>query len=255
MTENINKIIQFLAKRDIDSLTCEALRQRYGIDSVDLLVVAGNCIPFIAQQAAIAFQNGVAKKLMFSGGVGHTTNVLRKVVNAKFPDLETLGKSEAEIFSDLLFLEFGIPKNEMLLEKTSANTGENARFALRAAKEHGITPQTMIVMQDPALQLRTDATFKLAWKNENTVIINYAAFVPQVISNNGALSFCDNSVWGLWEMDHFISLILGEIPRIIDNENGYGPNGKGFIEHVEVPTSIFNAHELIQSSFGHLTRK
>lgn len=34
------------------------------------------------------------------------------------------------------------------------------------------------------------------------------------------------------------SLALGEIPRLRDDENGYGPRGRGFIAHVDIPEAV-----------------
>lgn len=36
---------------------------------------------------------------------------------------------------------------------------------------------------------------------------------------------------------------MGEIPRLSDDENGYGPKGKDFIAHVDIPTEVKNAFE------------
>ena len=49
----------------------------------------------------------------------------------------------------------------------------------------------------------------------------------------------------MWDIERYISLLMGEIPRLSDNENGYGPKGKGFIAHVEIPDQVSKAfHEL-----------
>jgi hypothetical protein len=42
-------------------------------------------------------------------------------------------------------------------------------------------------------------------------------------------------------MERFVSLILGEIPRLRDDERGYGPKGRGFIAHVDVPDGVLAA--------------
>jgi hypothetical protein len=36
---------------------------------------------------------------------------------------------------------------------------------------------------------------------------------------------------------------MGEIPRLKDDENGYGPRGKGFIGHVDIPKEVLEAYE------------
>ncbi|KAL2444457.1 hypothetical protein ABEF95_016843 [Exophiala dermatitidis] len=42
----------------------------------------------------------------------------------------------------------------------------------------------------------------------------------------------------LWDPQRFFDLIMGEIPRLRDDENGYGPNGKGYIAHVDIPPDV-----------------
>lgn len=45
-------------------------------------------------------------------------------------------------------------------------------------------------------------------------------------------------IHGMWESDRYINLLMGEIPRLRDDENGYGPAGKGFIAHVDIPENV-----------------
>jgi hypothetical protein len=42
----------------------------------------------------------------------------------------------------------------------------------------------------------------------------------------------------LWEMERLCELLVGEVTRLKDDENGYGPKGKGFIGHVDVPAEV-----------------
>lgn len=36
---------------------------------------------------------------------------------------------------------------------------------------------------------------------------------------------------------------MGEIPRLSDDANGYGPNGKNYIAHVDIPENVKIAFE------------
>lgn len=42
-------------------------------------------------------------------------------------------------------------------------------------------------------------------------------------------------------MDRYLSLLLGELPRLRDDESGYGPSGKDFIVHVHFPDDVMAA--------------
>ncbi|MNI99050.1 hypothetical protein D3C73_1580300 [compost metagenome] len=68
------------------------------------------------------------------------------------------------------------------------------------------------------------------------------------------MKFIDNGIYGLWDMQRFISLIMGEIPRLKDDENGYGPNGKGFIGHVDIPKEVLEAYEILLPYYSEYLR-
>lgn len=59
---------------------------------------------------------------------------------------------------------------------------------------------------------------------------------------------------GVWEVDRFISLLLGEIPRLRDDANGYGPAGKDFIDHVDTPQEVEAAWARLCQRYAHLLR-
>ncbi|UNI16567.1 hypothetical protein JDV02_002993 [Purpureocillium takamizusanense] len=51
----------------------------------------------------------------------------------------------------------------------------------------------------------------------------------------------------LWPMGRFLGLVAGEVPRLRDDENGYGPRGKGFIARVCVPAEVERSWEVVRS--------
>ena len=70
----------------------------------------------------------------------------------------------------------------------------------------------------------------------------------------GALSY-DDEIPGMWNMERYISLLLGEIPRLSDNEAGYGPKGKDFIAHVDIPEEVRNAFDELCKEYAGAVRK
>ena len=52
----------------------------------------------------------------------------------------------------------------------------------------------------------------------------------------------------------YVNLLMGEIPRLTDDENGYGPCGKNFIAHVDVPEEVRCAFEQLKTVYGLETR-
>lgn len=43
---------------------------------------------------------------------------------------------------------------------------------------------------------------------------------------------------GLWSLERFIDLLMGEVKRLRDDEAGYGPRGKGYFAHVALPEAV-----------------
>lgn len=60
---------------------------------------------------------------------------------------------------------------------------------------------------------------------------------------DGITTYAEELPSGLWSPERFLSLIMGEIPRLRDDENGYGPLGRGFIPHVDIPVEIETAYQ------------
>jgi len=73
--------------------------------------------------------------------------------------------------------------------------------------------------------------------SDDITIINYATYTAKVIMKNNELVY-ENDILGMWDMERYITLLMGEIPRLSDDVNGYGPMGKDFISHVDVPNEV-----------------
>ncbi|MDY4308098.1 hypothetical protein SNF32_16155 [Enterococcus mundtii] len=55
-------------------------------------------------------------------------------------------------------------------------------------------------------------------------------------------NFSDQRLNDLWPSDYFQALVFGEIVRLKDDAQGYGPNGTGFIGHVDIPDEVWSAY-------------
>jgi len=47
---------------------------------------------------------------------------------------------------------------------------------------------------------------------------------------------------------------MGEVPRLTDDANGYGPAGRGYIAHVEVPPEVRRAFTHLRETTDFATR-
>jgi uncharacterized SAM-binding protein YcdF (DUF218 family) len=186
-------------------------------DRVDVLLLFGGSLPDAWDAAAAAVAEGRVGTLVLVGGEGHTTDVLREVVG------DASGAPEADLMAAYLSREHGI--TGALAEPRSRNCGENVVLARDLVGSHGLAPRTVALVQDPTMQRRMDAVFRLAWPD--AVAVNR----PGPRRGHHA-----------WPRERWVSLVMGEVPRLRDDEHGYGPRGRGFQAHVDVPPEVEAAY-------------
>ena len=188
-------------------------------DRVDVLLLFGGSLPDAWDDAASLVKGGRVGTLVLVGGEGHTTDVLRSVLG------ET-GGTEADLMAAHLEREHGI--TDFLLERESRNCGENVVLAREVVLAAGLAPRTVALVQDPTMQRRMDAVFRLVWPD--AVAVNR----PGPRTGRHA-----------WPRDRWASLVVGEVPRLRDDERGYGPNGAGFQAHVDIPPDVEAAYDAL----------
>lgn len=249
--QNMNILAKFCGIRDIEDLTCENLNQKYGISQADVFVLFGGSIMCGGDVLAQAMNNRIAKKYVIIGGAGHTTETLRIKIHEVFPDIDTKNKSEAEIFAEYINYRYGLTAD--YLECESTNCGTNISGLLDLLRENHIAFKSIIIMQDAAIQRRMCACLK-KFVEQDVKIINYAAYDAEVIVRDNELSYKED-IFGMWDMERYLSLLLGEIMRLTDDENGYGPRGMDFIVHVDIPKEVKQAYDELCKDYSHLVRK
>ena len=99
IAEAINILGFFCGKRDITELSTKCLKDKYGIEQVDVMVLFGGSILCGGDILAQAMRNQIAKKYIIVGGAGHTTETLRQLVHREYPQIVTENLPEAEVFS------------------------------------------------------------------------------------------------------------------------------------------------------------
>ncbi|KAK9368224.1 hypothetical protein V1509DRAFT_103010 [Lipomyces kononenkoae] len=222
--------------------------------SVDCIVLCASAVLYGAEYLFQVLEQrpSLTKSLVLCGGIGHSTQSMYDAV-AQHPRFCLLaddihGLPEARILEKILakFFDRSAIASEgcqILVEDQSTNCGQNASLSRKVLEGAGIqTPMTCIVIQDPTMMLRTTASFKKVYEDMPSppMFISCPVFVPQMqVSKDGMLKYQGlMPSAALWPHPRFFELIMGEIPRLRDNEEGYGPKGRGFIAHVEVPAHI-----------------
>lgn len=241
IVDAFNCIINFLAIRDIEQMSKDALEEVFKEPQADVIIALGSDLPIVAETACKLYKEGYGEKLMFCGGIGHSTiNLKKKVAKILCVEIDQLPESEAEIYACLAKDKYQIESSSIYMDKTSTNTSENINNAIRILKDHAIKDQNVILIQDPILQKRSYVT-ALDLFDHSQKIVNYAPIIPKLDSDGNI----ENDIPYLWEGKRFYELALGEIYRLRDDENGYGPNGKGFLKHVDVPEEVNRSFKII----------
>lgn len=245
IAKNINILGGFCGKRDVSELTQKQLQDTCGITQADVMVLFGGSILCGGNVLAQAMKNRVAKTYVIVGGAGHTTETLRKKMHKEFPEIETDELPEAQVFAAYLKHRYGLEAD--FLECESTNCGNNITYLLDLLKKQGISFKSIILSQDATMQRRMEAGLR-KYVEDEVQIINYAVYAAKVTERNHVLTY-EKKIWGMWDMERYVSLLLGEIPRLTDDENGYGPAGKDFIAHVDIPDRVKQAFDALRDEY------
>ncbi len=241
-SQSINILSDYLGIRDLPSLTQDSLQAQYGFKQADLCILYGGSIIAGADVLAEAIKNRVAKYFIISGGNGHTTHFLRREMTRVLPGDHLDNLSEAEMFQ--LYLQRKYQLKADFLETESTNCGNNVTNVLALANNHQLPTDKLIVIQDATMQRRMQAVYLK--KSPQSQIINYASYQNHVKVQHDQLVFTNHPA-GMWTLDHFLQLLMGEIPRLTDDQNGYGPRGKNYLVHVEVPQKVQDAFNYLKT--------
>lgn len=234
-----NCLGQWLAQDDSAALATAS--------DVEIVVLAGNAVMPAIEAAC---REAAVRKipLLISGGIGHSTPFLYAAIarHPRYNVLPTTGRTEAAILADIATRFWSVPTDSILLEDNSANCGENAAFTRDMLQRRHLSPDNAILAQDPTMQRRTAATFARAWRGDAHQIhwFNLPGIVPTLIATPRETRFAQGE--GMWPVERFLSLIVGEIPRLRNDKQGYGPNGHDFIDAVVIPEKVIAAWQTLR---------
>ena len=236
----INTVGEWLAQDDLSDTS----QPPY----VDVVILAGNAvIPTIDAACRIAAQRDIP--LLISGGIGHSTTFLYDAIrnHPRYHTLPVTGRAEASILADVAREFWQIPESQLWVEDRSTNCGENARFSWNLLKQRQRATGRVLVVQDPTMQRRTMATFARVCQDEpvSPQWISHPGITPILQNGKNGVVFSEGNA-GLWLVERYLSLVMGELPRLYDDENGYGPAGRDFIAHVEFPEAVTVAWKHLQ---------
>ena len=106
---------------------------RHTLSKADVILVLCSHDRGVAEQGAELFLGGWAPLLVFSGGLGTITAPVDRARGGSIRHCRTDGCAETNI----------------LIENRSTNTGENVRLTRQLLAEHGLDPESFILVQKP----------------------------------------------------------------------------------------------------------
>src|SRR5678815_3496115 len=164
---------------------------KHEIASADAILVLCSHDERVAERAAQLFHEGWAPLVIFSGGHGSITRTL-------------WSEPEAERFAHIA-VNLGVPRESILIESQSTNSGENIEFTKQLLAERGLDLQKFILVQKPYMERRSYATFRKLWPEKDLIVTS-----PQVSFQNYLAEYANRS---LSEAD-VVSIMVGDLQRI-----------------------------------------
>ena len=118
----------------------------------------------------------------------------------------------------------GVPRQDILIENRSTNTGENVLFTKQLLAERQLDPARFIVVQKPYMERRSYATFRKVWPDKEVLVTSPKVSLDEYLGkySNEALS-----------IDEVISIMVGDLQRI-----KLYP-AKGFQIHQDIPDDVW----------------
>lgn len=182
----------------------------HALEKADVIIVLGSHDTRVAERGAELFLGGWAPLLLFSGHLGSLTQ-------------GTWTRSEAQIFADVA-VGMGVPRERILVEARSTNTGENVDLSRRLLADEGLLPRKAIAVQKPYMERRTVATFQKRWPELEVTVTS-----PQI-------GFDDYPTDAI-RRDDVVHIMVGDLQRLIV----YGQ--KGWSAPQEVPPEVLEAYD------------
>lgn len=194
---------------------------KHEIAQADAILVLCSHDERVAERAAQLFHEGWAPLVIFSGGQGSITRTL-------------WDEPEAERFARIA-VELGVPRESILIEPHSTNTGENIHFTKRLVAERGLDLQKFILVQKPYMERRAFATVLKLWPEKEWIVTSPQVSFGEYVAHytNQALSVTD-----------VVGIMVGDLQRI----KIYPARGYQIAQ--EIPDEVWTAfEELVRAGY------
>ncbi|HEX6716616.1 MAG TPA: YdcF family protein [Pyrinomonadaceae bacterium] len=189
---------------------------KHQVAKADAILVLCSHDERIAERGAQLFLEGWAPLIIFAGGRGAITQTL-------------WNEPEAERFARIA-VSLNVPRESILVESESTNTGENIAFTKRLLAERGLDPHTFLVVQKPYMERRAYATFRKLWPEKEVIVTS-----PQVSFRDYLAEYANRTL----SHADVVSIMVGDLQRI-----KLYP-ARGFQIAQDIPAEVWNAFEAL----------
>lgn len=157
----------------------------------DMIVGFGNFNTDIARRAAQLYRQGLAPKVLFTGGLGRNTEGL-------------LPEPEAVRFAKVA-MEYGVPEEDILIEDKSANTKENIEFTRALLEEERIPHGRILGVHQPFMERRIKAAMGVYWPELDFSVTSPQVSIPEYLEAAKKQGISENAS---------VSVIVGDFQRM-----------------------------------------
>lgn len=189
------------------------------LSTADVILVLCSHDLIVAERGAQLFLEDWAPLLVFSGGLGSITG-------------RVWSEPEADQFAKIA-IGLGVPRERILIENASTNTGENILFTRQLLTERQLDPGKFIVVQKPYMERRSYATFRKLWPGKDVIVTS-----PKVSLDDYLNRYSHEKL----SADDVISIMVGDLQRI-----RLYP-ARGFQIPQEIPDDVWDAYERLVSA-------
>jgi len=159
--------------------------------ATDCIVGFGNFNTDIARRAAELYHQGLAPRILFTGGLGRNTEGL-------------LPEPEAVRFARVA-MECGVPAENILIEDKSTNTRENIEFTRKLLDKKGIPRGHILGVHQPFMERRITAAMGVYWPELHFSVTSPQVTILEYLSRAKEQGISENAS---------ISVIVGDFQRM-----------------------------------------
>jgi uncharacterized SAM-binding protein YcdF (DUF218 family) len=207
--------------RDLASIIWNYHKLNHPLEKADAILVLCSHDERVVERVVELFKEQWAPLVIFSGGLGAITK-------------RFWTEPEAERFARLA-IAAGVPKDKVIIENRSSNTGENIIYTRQLLADLGLELQKFIVVQKPYMERRSFATFRKWWPEKQVIVTSPQIGFDDYLANYANSALSPNEV---------VSIMVGDLQRI----RVYP--ARGYQIEQDVPSEVIKAYdELVAEGF------